>query len=181
MPVVCRRHDVFCLTVELTRRREFIQPSPDQASYKARNRRSRPTNCSASPSFENSSDIVCSLNRARDTTPTKPLTVIINAVASVTRSPTRCTEWASRACSYCCSRADEGTCTRGPLSLNVRCVSRVGRYSERSTTRTPLPIVVLNGMSNPALRAKHSFGQVITSICVHWSSSPANAWQTPNG
>ena len=120
--------------------------------------------CSASLSFENSSDIVCTLNIARDTTSTKPLTVIINAVASVTRSPTPCTAWASSACSCCCSRVDEGTCARGPRSLNVRCVSRVRRYGERATTRTPLPIVVLNGMSNLALRAELSFGRVITWI-----------------
>ena len=35
------------ITSELTRRREFIQPSPDQSSYKTRHRRSRPTICSA--------------------------------------------------------------------------------------------------------------------------------------
>src|ERR1041384_2981323 len=33
-------------TVELTRRREFIQASPDQLSYETRSRRSRPTICS---------------------------------------------------------------------------------------------------------------------------------------
>ena len=34
------------LTAELTRRREFIQASPDQSSYETRSRRSRPTICS---------------------------------------------------------------------------------------------------------------------------------------
>src|SRR5947209_9822792 len=34
-------------TVELTRRREFIQASPDESSYETRSRRSRPTICSA--------------------------------------------------------------------------------------------------------------------------------------
>jgi hypothetical protein len=111
--------------------------------------------------FENSSDIVCSLKKARDTTSTKPITVIINAVASVTRSPTTCTEWASSARCCCCLQVEKGTCARGQLSLNVRCVSRVGGYCERSTTRTPLPIVMLNGMSYLALRAEHSFGGVI--------------------
>src|SRR5882672_8215183 len=33
------------LTVELTGRREFIQPAPDESSYKTRPRRSRPTIC----------------------------------------------------------------------------------------------------------------------------------------
>src|SRR5437660_704735 len=37
--LVCR----VCRTVELTRRREFNQASPDQLSYEARSRRSRPT------------------------------------------------------------------------------------------------------------------------------------------
>src|SRR5438067_12583327 len=32
-------------TSELTRRREFIQASPDQSSYETRSRRSRPTIC----------------------------------------------------------------------------------------------------------------------------------------
>ncbi len=35
------------ITVELTRRREFNQASPDQLSYETRSRRSRPTICSA--------------------------------------------------------------------------------------------------------------------------------------
>src|SRR5437588_1576771 len=37
------------LTAEWTRRREFIQASPDQLSYETRSRRSRPTICSARP------------------------------------------------------------------------------------------------------------------------------------
>src|SRR5690242_10027084 len=41
-------HDDKRRTVELTRRREFNQASPDQSSCEARSRRSRPTICSAS-------------------------------------------------------------------------------------------------------------------------------------
>jgi hypothetical protein len=134
--------------------------------------------------FENSSDIVCSLNIARDTSSAKPLTVIINSVTSVARSPTPCTEWASNACSCCCSRADGRTRARGRRGLNVRGVSRIWRYSESSTTRTPLPAVVLNGTSNLALWAEHRVGWVIAWViawvCVHWSPSPARAYHTPN-
>src|SRR5437588_3482859 len=38
-----------CTTVELTRRRESKHPSPHQASYETRSRRSRPTICYAAP------------------------------------------------------------------------------------------------------------------------------------
>jgi hypothetical protein len=37
------------ITAELTGRREIIQASPDQATYKTRNRRSGPTICWAHP------------------------------------------------------------------------------------------------------------------------------------
>src|SRR5438874_582486 len=37
------------ITSELTRRREFIQASPDQLSYETRSRRSRPTICYGAP------------------------------------------------------------------------------------------------------------------------------------
>lgn len=121
--------------------------------------------------FENNSDIVCSLNIARDTTSTKPLTVIINTAASVTSSSTPCTEWASSACR---SQADGGTCARGPLSLNVRCMSRVWPRRKSSTTRTPLPAVVLNGMSNLAIWAEHRVGRRIAWVCVHNLPPPSN-------
>jgi len=43
-------HSICCrsnITFELTRRREFIQPSPDESSCETRSRRSRPTICYA--------------------------------------------------------------------------------------------------------------------------------------
>jgi hypothetical protein len=42
--------DLARITVELTRRREFNQASPDQLSYETRSRRSRPTIRYAAPS-----------------------------------------------------------------------------------------------------------------------------------
>src|SRR5712692_9167891 len=41
--------NIWRITVELTRRREFIQASPDESSCETRSRRSRPTNCWALP------------------------------------------------------------------------------------------------------------------------------------
>src|ERR1051325_10913749 len=45
LKMCCARLLLSGLTVELTRRRDFFQPSPDQSSYETRSRRSRPTIC----------------------------------------------------------------------------------------------------------------------------------------
>src|SRR5436309_11654144 len=58
-----------CRTVELTRRREFNQASPDESSYETRSRRSRPTICSM-PRWNESLALVMNL-RFNSSSPTK--------------------------------------------------------------------------------------------------------------
>src|SRR5438270_13748369 len=48
-------------TVELTRRRDFTPPSPNESSYETRSRRSRPTICWARD--QESPDVLCPLLR----------------------------------------------------------------------------------------------------------------------
>ena len=48
-----------CRTSELTRRREFIQASPDQSSCETRPRRSRPTICSTATIMRNLQYDIC--------------------------------------------------------------------------------------------------------------------------